>query len=84
MELCPYCKGTGKVAASFQSRLVALRDAKGVTQLEASAHLGVSRAQLANLEIGRGGASVQFILKATEYFGCTSDHLLGIDKEGDL
>lgn len=79
-ETCPYCKGTGKVVASFQFRLVALRDAKGVTQLEASRNLGVSRAQLANLEIGRGGASVQFILKAAEYYNCTSDHLLGIDK----
>lgn len=74
---CPYCKGTGKLQATFASRLVSLRNAKGVTQQDVSNVCHLSRSQIANLEIGRGEASVSTLLGLASYFDCSTDYLLG-------
>lgn len=79
MERCPYCNGTGQIDATLGVRLVALRTAKNMTQGDVAEHLHVSRAQIANLERGRGEASVPFILRAASFFEVSTDYLLGRD-----
>ena len=76
-DTCPYCKGTGKIEATFASRLVSLRSAKGVTQQDVSLAIGLSRPQIANLEIGRGEPSVTTLINLASYFDCSTDYLLG-------
>lgn len=78
MDTCPYCKGTGVLVATFGARLVALREKSAITQLELSEKLRISRAQIANLERGRGDPSVDTLLRCAEVFACSTDYLLGL------
>lgn len=77
-DVCPYCKGSGRVEATLASRLTALRQAKGVSQEEVAEAVHVSRAQIANLERGRGEPSIQSLMMLASYFKVTTDYLLGI------
>ncbi len=76
-ESCPYCKGTGLVQATVATRLVRLREERGLTQDQVADGIHVSRTQVANLERGRGSPSVETLVSMAEYFGVTTDHLLG-------
>lgn len=76
-EPCPYCKGTGFVEASFGSRLTALRQAKNVTQADVAEVVHISRAQIANLERGRGEMSMGVLLRLADYYAVSTDYILG-------
>ena len=86
MIKCPLCNGDGEV--SFEKfgtgdRMRGLRG--GRTQTEVAPKLGISRAQLTHIEAGTRKPSLQTIVKAANFFGVTTDFLLGrdgIDEEG--
>lgn len=47
------------------------------TQAEIAPHLGITRAQLANIEGGRSDPGLGVLVKAADYFSCSVDELLG-------
>ncbi len=77
-DVCPLCNGTGRVNATTASRLVQLRKARGLTQDQVSEPLGVSRTQIANLEVGRGNPTVEFIMRAAAFYRVSTDYVLGL------
>lgn len=77
-DMCPLCNGTGRVNATIQSRLIGLRKMRGLTQDQVSEPLGVTRSQVANLEVGRGNPTIEFIMKAAAFYGVSTDFLLGL------
>ncbi|MBR2413808.1 MAG: helix-turn-helix transcriptional regulator [Clostridia bacterium] len=66
------------MTADFANKLSDLRRAKGVSQKEAAAALGVSQALLSHYEKGIRECGLEFVRKASEYYGVTSDWLLGL------
>ena len=76
-ETCPYCKGTGKIAPSPAVRLRAMRDEKNLSQAEFANMVGISRAQVANLEAGRGNYSTDLLMRIADRFQVSVDWLLG-------
>jgi len=75
---CPLCKGKGKVepdSITVGDRFRALRGV--LRQEEMSSRLGISRAQVANLEGGRGLPSIEVLTRAADEFTVTVDWLLG-------
>lgn len=77
-ETCPYCNGTGLLQATYSARFAKLRQEKGVNQDDVAEAVHVSRAQIANLERGRGQPSVDVVIRAAKYFGCSTDYLLAL------
>ena len=81
---CPYCDGTGEVEASFSSRLRALRNKSGETQDVLAKAIHTSRPQLANLESGRSGPSLEVLLQIAEHYSASTDWLLGRSDNGPV
>ena len=78
--VCPRCAGEGKVAPesiSIGDRLRGLRSHVGMTQAEVSPKLGITRAQLANIEADRSRPGIECLVKAADIFGVSVDSLLG-------
>lgn len=77
---CPRCNGTGKIEAesvSIGDRFRAQRSKLGVVQAELAPKIGISRAQLANIESDRSRPSIENFVKAADVFGVSVDFLLG-------
>ncbi len=64
--------------ADFPTKLSELRRAKGVSQKEAAAALGVSQALLSHYEKGIRECGLEFIRKASIYYSASTDWLLGL------
>lgn len=64
--------------ADFPNKLSELRRAKGISQKEAAAQLEVSQALLSHYEKGIRECGLDFVRKASAYYGVTSDWLLGL------
>ena len=78
MVECPFCLGSGRVEASSITVGMRFRNARGaMTQEEASTRMGVSRAQVANIEGDRGKPSFEMLLAAAELYGVSTDYLTG-------
>lgn len=71
---------------SFPKTLAYLRKEKKISQKEAAAALGVSQALLSHYENGLREPGLEFAVRAAEYYGVSTDYLLGVtaDKEGRL
>lgn len=76
MLTCPHCNGTGKVRETFADRLQAAREQAGMTQAQLSEAVGISRPQIANLESGRGDASVPLLIGLSGTLHVSIDWLL--------
>ena len=53
---CPHCDGTGELGAGAihtGTLILATRKAKGLTQLDLSQRMAMSRTQICNIEVGR-------------------------------
>ncbi len=77
---CPRCSGTGKVqpeSISIGDRFKQQRSKMGVMQAELAPKIGISRAQLANIEGDRSRPSIENFVKAADVFGVSVDYLLG-------
>jgi len=62
----------------FANKLRELREEKGLSQNDLAKELGVSRGSISFYENSDRMAGIDFIYKASEYFNCTTDYLLGI------
>lgn len=67
------------MATSFSNRITSLRKERGLSQKEVAMSLGVSQALLSHYEKGVRECGLDFVLKCAEYFGVTTDYLLGKD-----
>ena len=69
---------------SFPKTLAYLRKEKKISQKVAASSLGVSQALLSHYENGLREPGLEFAVRAAEYYGVTTDYLLGVtaDKEG--
>ncbi|MCH5265863.1 MAG: helix-turn-helix transcriptional regulator [Lachnospiraceae bacterium] len=60
------------------NRLRKLREEKAMSQEELAFELGISQQRVSNLERSRSPLSEELILQSVQYFGVTSDYLLGL------
>jgi DNA-binding XRE family transcriptional regulator len=77
---CPRCNGTGRIepdSITIGDRFKQLRSKMGVTQSEVAPKIGISRAQLANIEGDRSRPSIENFVRAADTFGVSVDYLLG-------
>ncbi len=54
-----------------------LRQAKGLSQVDLSKELGVTKQCVSNWENDNVVPSIEMLIKIAEYFGVTTDYLLG-------
>lgn len=77
---CPRCNGAGTIEAesiSIGDRFKQQRTKLARTQAETAPLIGISRAQLANIEGDRSRPSIENFVKAADAFGVSVDYLLG-------
>lgn len=65
----------------FGERLRALRAEKNIGQNLLAKELGLSNASISYWETGKQEPTAEAIFKLAEYFGVTSDYLLGLTDE---
>uniref|UniRef100_A0A6M3K941 Putative DNA binding, helix-turn-helix domain containing protein n=1 Tax=viral metagenome TaxID=1070528 RepID=A0A6M3K941_9ZZZZ len=79
---CPRCGGTGTVEYSTRSvfglNVQRLRKSKGWTQEELARAAQVTRPQLANIESGRSGTTLDGLTRFAEALGVSADQLLKV------
>ena len=68
------------MATAFSTRITSLRKERGLSQKEVAMSLGVSQALLSHYEKGVRECGLDFVLKCADYFGVTTDYLLGKDE----
>lgn len=79
--VCPRCNGVGEIEAELVTigdRLRGLRDKTGKRQEDVAPALGITRAQLANLESDRGLPSVETLINCAKAYNVSVDYLLGL------
>ncbi len=64
----------------FDERLKELRNAQNLNQVQLGNILGVSKQCISNWENNNIQPSIDMLIKIAEYFGVTTDYLLGLDK----
>lgn len=67
------------MATAFSNRITSLRKERGLSQKEVAMSLGVSQALLSHYEKGVRECGLDFVIKCADYFGVTTDYLLGKD-----
>lgn len=65
------------MANDFSRILALLRREKGISQRTAAGDLGVSQALLSHYENGLREPGLSFVVRAADYYGVSSDYLLG-------
>ena len=63
-------------------RIKALRKAFGISQTKLGEVCGLTKATISQYENGKREPDIATMKKIAAYFGCTVDHLLGIDDDG--
>ncbi len=61
----------------FHETLAALRRARGASQRQVAADLGISQALLSHYENGAREPGLSFVCRVCDYYGVTADYLLG-------
>lgn len=64
----------------FAAVLSKLRKERGISQKKAAGDLGISQALLSHYEKGIRECGLDFLIKCSEYYGVTTDYLLGISE----
>ncbi|MCD7797324.1 MAG: helix-turn-helix domain-containing protein [Clostridiales bacterium] len=67
----------GEKVTKFASKLSQLRKERGISQKKASEDLGISQALLSHYEKGIRECGLDFVVRCSEYYGVTTDYLLG-------
>jgi transcriptional regulator with XRE-family HTH domain len=73
---CPYCHGTGELAATMGALIRQARENAGLTQLSVAERSGVSRAQVANIETDRTDVPTKTLLRIADAIGVRAGDLL--------
>lgn len=76
---CPHCNGTGKLSpqeATVGDMILSMRKSLKLTQQELAAKVGLSRAQIANVEAGRTDMPLSTLKRYANAFGCTMKDLI--------
>lgn len=68
----------------FSKQLKLLRDLNKKSQQEVCSALNIEQSTLANYENGRRVPKTEILIKIAEYYNCSVDFLLGIDKLGKI
>lgn len=63
----------------FGDILKNLRKNNGLTQSELGRHVGLSKAVISKYETGIGYPNFETLIRIAEYFGITTDYLLGVE-----
>ena len=66
------------MSAEFSSNISMLRKEKNISQKDAAEALGISQALLSHYEKGIRECSLDFVIKAAEYYEVSADYLLGL------
>ena len=66
--------------SKFAAILSQLRKERGSSQKKAAADLGISQALLSHYEKGIRECGLDFVIKCSEYYGVTTDYLLGVSE----
>lgn len=61
----------------FKERFKTLRQSKGLSQYRLADELGISRARISNYELGEREPNFSTLCMIADYFGVTTDYLLG-------
>ena len=64
--------------SNFSAVLTQLRKERGISQKKAALDLGISQALLSHYEKGIRECGLDFVIKCGEYYGVTTDYLLGV------
>ena len=70
--------------SEFPRLIALLRKEKGLNQKNAAAALGVSQALLSHYENGRRECGLDLLIRTADYFGVTTDYLLGRNSNRDI
>lgn len=76
---CPHCDGTGRLslsAASVGDMILAARKARKMTQEKLAGAVGLSRAQIANIEGGRSDVPMRTLARFADALGTTMRDLV--------
>ncbi len=64
--------------SKFSVVLSQLRKERGISQKKAATDLGISQALLSHYEKGIRECGLDFVIRSSEYYGVTTDYLLGV------
>ena len=67
-------------ACDFGVILKQLRKNRGMTQSEVGKHVGLSKAVVSKYENGLGYPSFDVLIRIADFFGVTTDFLLGVSR----
>ena len=73
-------KDKSEKISKFAEVLSSLRKERGISQKKASCDLGISQALLSHYEKGIRECGLDFVIKCSEYYGVTTDYLLGVSE----
>lgn len=66
--------------SKFAQVLSQLRKERGISQKKAAIDLGISQALLSHYEKGIRECGLDFVIKCSEYYGVTTDYILGVSE----
>ena len=66
--------------SKFAQVLSELRKERGISQKKAALDLGISQALLSHYEKGIRECGLVFVIKCSEYYGVTTDYILGVSE----
>lgn len=64
--------------SKFANKLSQLRKEREISQKKAASDLGISQALLSHYEKGIRECGLDFVIRCSEYYGVTTDYLLGV------
>ena len=67
----------------FPEIISSLRRAKGISQKQAAAELGIKQALLSHYENGLRECGLDFLIKLSAYYEVSTDELLGLHRPGE-
>ena len=65
----------------YQENLRKIREERGISEEQIAELLGRSRQSYRNIEKGKSKLKIRDLITLAEFYGVTSDHLLGLDQE---
>lgn len=66
--------------SKFADKLSQLRKERGISQKKAASDLGISQALLSHYEKGIRECGLDFVIRCGEYYGVSTDYLLGVSE----